>query len=58
MIELTNERYEKFYVNAQLIESLHELMGNKTQINLTTGKYLVCIESKTTVVEKINNYGK
>jgi len=54
MIELTNERFEKFWLNIELVVTIIPLMGNKSQINLTTGNYVVCIESNETVAKMIN----
>lgn len=51
MIELTNERWDKFYLNVTLIETIGWLTGNKSQINLTTGRYVICIESKEDVAK-------
>lgn len=45
LIQLTNERWDKFYLNTELIETIHPLMGNKSEIRLTTGRHVVCIES-------------
>jgi uncharacterized protein YlzI (FlbEa/FlbD family) len=55
MIKLTNERWDKFYLNVSLIESIQELMGGKSQINLTTGRYVVCIESPEAVNRMLEN---
>lgn len=49
MIQLTNEHWDKFYLNVSLIETIQLLMGNKSQINLTTGKYIIAIESPDTI---------
>lgn len=56
MIELTNERWDKFYIAVSLIESLQSLMGGKTQVNLTTGRYMVCIESVDKVSKMVNDF--
>ena len=51
LIQLTNSRFEKFYLNADLIEQIFERQGNTSEIKLTTGSYVNCIESPEKVAK-------
>lgn len=52
LIELTNKRFEKFWLNATLVTTIEPRITG-SQINLTTGGYVVCLESNRKVAEKI-----
>jgi hypothetical protein len=54
LIQLTNDRWEKFYVNTELIEAIFVRTGNTSEIKLTTGRYVTCIESPEYVAKAIN----
>jgi hypothetical protein len=54
LIELTNERMEKFWVNTINIKTVRPLMGGKSQIDFSSGSYVVCMESGDVVSEKVN----
>ncbi len=45
MIQLTDNRGDKFYLNSALIEIIREVMGNTSEIQLTTGTIVACMES-------------
>lgn len=58
LIELTNERFEKFWLSIDKIVSVVSVTGGKSQINLINGKYVVCVESKEDVAEKVNSLAR
>jgi uncharacterized protein YlzI (FlbEa/FlbD family) len=58
MIELTGENFEKFWLNSTLVKTIIPLRGNMSQINLTTGGYVVCIEPNDKVAKKITDLSK
>lgn len=58
MIQLTNERWEKFYVNSDLIEVIHPLMGGKSEVRLTTGRYVVCLENPDEIERILSGSGE
>jgi uncharacterized protein YlzI (FlbEa/FlbD family) len=52
-IQLTDEKYEKFYLNVQLIETIVQTMGGKSVIHLTTGRSITCLENPEKVTDLI-----
>ena len=55
MIELTDERFEKFWINTDLVRTLHPMLGNKTRINFVNSGHEICIESNEKVAKLIND---
>jgi len=51
MIQLTDERFEKFQLNDTLIETIRPIMGGKSEIRLINGRCVVCIESPEKIAE-------
>lgn len=55
MIELTNEEYQKFWINATMVVKIITVMGDKSQLNLTNGNYVICTEPCHIVAGMIND---
>lgn len=53
LIQLTNDRDEKFYLNADLIERIIERRGGTSEIILTNGNSVECIHSPESIANHI-----
>jgi len=54
LIQLTNNRYEKFYLNSEIIETVSPMMGGTSEIRLTTGRVVTCIESPEDIAKLLS----
>jgi hypothetical protein len=54
LVQLTDRRGEKFYLNTELVEVILEREGNTSEIRLTTGRFVTCIESPDSVSKIIS----
>jgi uncharacterized protein YlzI (FlbEa/FlbD family) len=55
LIQLTNNHGDKFYLNIELIEVIYERQGITSEIKLTNGHFVTCIESPEKVERMVSD---